>query len=130
MQSHGNVPTTWYIQQLQDFLGFVNFYRHGVACILKPMRDVLQSGQVVDRPVSWSPVMHQAFQVATPAMAAAVPLVHPIAGPACRSVVRWPKFRPKRSKGAGEKKVGWKYLWPKFGRTLPKVAEKGPKKIF
>jgi hypothetical protein len=46
------------------------------------------------------------------------------------SVARWPKFRPKSSIGAGTKRVGRKNSWQNFGRILPKVAEKGPKKIF
>jgi hypothetical protein len=47
----------------------------------------------------------------------------------CSSVVRWPKFRPKSSKEAGENKVGRKNLCSNFGRILPKVAEKGPRKF-
>jgi hypothetical protein len=35
-------------------------------------------------------------------------------------VARWPKFQPKSSKGAGEKNVSWKNLWPNFGRILAK----------
>jgi hypothetical protein len=46
------------------------------------------------------------------------------------SVARWPKFRPKSSKGAGKKRVGRKSSWPNSGRFLPKVAVKGPKNIF
>jgi hypothetical protein len=44
------------------------------------------------------------------------------------SVARWPKFQPKSSKGAGEKK---KKSWlEEFGSELwPNFAEKGPKKI-
>jgi hypothetical protein len=50
------------------------------------------------------------------------------------SVARWRKFRPKSSKGAGNKK-SWPEefmaeFWPNFGRILAKVVEKGPKKIF
>jgi hypothetical protein len=45
------------------------------------------------------------------------------------SVARWPKFRQKAQKERG-KKVGRKNLWPNVGQILPKVAEKGPKKIF
>jgi hypothetical protein len=36
----------------------------------------------------------------------------------------------KAQKGLGKKKVGRKNLWSNLGRILPKVAEKGPKKIF
>jgi hypothetical protein len=36
----------------------------------------------------------------------------------------------KAQKGPEKKKVGRKNLWPNFGRILPKVAEKGPKKFF
>jgi hypothetical protein len=35
----------------------------------------------------------------------------------------------KAQKGPGKKKVGWKNLRSNIGRILPKVAEKGPKKI-
>jgi hypothetical protein len=50
------------------------------------------------------------------------------------SVARWPKFRPKRSKGAVEK-LSWPEefmaeFWPNFGRILPKVAEKGAEEYF
>jgi hypothetical protein len=43
------------------------------------------------------------------------------------SVARWPKFRPKSSKGAGEKKI-WPEefmaeLWPNFVKSGRKVAE-------
>jgi hypothetical protein len=40
------------------------------------------------------------------------------------------KFGQKAQKGPGKNKVGRKNLWPNFGRILPKVAEKGQKKIF
>ncbi len=46
-----------------------------------------------------------------------------VGGWAAANVAKWPKFQPKSSKGAGEKKVSWKNLWPYF-------AEKGPKKFF
>jgi hypothetical protein len=36
----------------------------------------------------------------------------------------------KAQKGPGKKRVGRKNSWPNFGRILPKVAEKGLKKIF
>jgi hypothetical protein len=42
------------------------------------------------------------------------------------SIARWPKFRPKSSKGAGEKKLAGRFC----DRILPEVAEKGPKNIF
>ncbi len=50
------------------------------------------------------------------------PLAHP-----ANSVARWPKFRPKSSKGAGEKKI-WPEefmaeLWPNFVKTGRKGAE-------
>jgi hypothetical protein len=35
----------------------------------------------------------------------------------------------KAQKGPEKKKVGRKNFWPTFGRILPKVAEKGPKKF-
>jgi hypothetical protein len=39
-------------------------------------------------------------------------------------------FGQKAQKGPGKNKVGRKNLWPNFGQILPKVAEKGQKKIF
>jgi hypothetical protein len=39
-------------------------------------------------------------------------------------------FCQKAQRGPEKIKVGRKNLWPNFGRMLPKVAEKGPKKIF
>jgi hypothetical protein len=40
-----------------------------------------------------------------------------------------PKFRPKSSKGAGEK--SWlEEVMANFGQILPEVEQKGPKKIF
>jgi hypothetical protein len=43
------------------------------------------------------------------------------------SIARWPKFRPKSSKGAGEKKC-----WPEelVAEFWPKFAEKRAKKFF
>ncbi len=46
------------------------------------------------------------------------------------SVAKWPKFRPRSSKGPRKNIVGRKNLWTNFGRILPKVAKKGPKNIF
>ena len=46
------------------------------------------------------------------------------------SAARWPISRPKSSRGAGKKLLAGKILWPKFGRILSQVAEKGPKFFF
>jgi hypothetical protein len=45
----------------------------------------------------------------------------------CCQVAEIPAKKLKKGRG---KKVGRKNSWPKFGRMLPKVAEKGPNKIF
>ncbi len=45
-------------------------------------------------------------------------------GWAAASVARWLKFRPKSSKGAGEKKVGWKNLWLNFGQILQRRGQR------
>ncbi len=37
-----------------------------------------------------------------------------VGGWAATSIARWPKFQPKSSKGAGEKKVGWKNFVAEF----------------
>jgi hypothetical protein len=39
-------------------------------------------------------------------------------------------FGQKAQKGPEKNKVGRKNLSPKFGQSLPKVAEKGPENIF
>jgi hypothetical protein len=73
--------------------------------------------------------MHQAFQAATQAMAAAVSLVHPIAGPACRVLQGGRNSGQNAQKGPGKKSWPKEFVaevWPNF----TKVAEKGPKKIF
>ena len=68
-------PTT--IQQLQRFLGMLNFYRRflpGIAGILRPLTDCLVGNPKL---LSWSSLHLQAFDKAKAALTAAVPLHHP-----------------------------------------------------
>ncbi len=46
------------------------------------------------------------------------------------SVARWQKFRPKSSKGAAEKKVGRKNLWPNFWLNFTKKWQKRGRRKF
>jgi hypothetical protein len=46
-----------------------------------------------------------------------------VGGWAAAGVARWPKFWPKSSKGAGEKKVGRKNLWPKIDQTFSIIGQ-------
>jgi RNase H-like domain found in reverse transcriptase/Reverse transcriptase (RNA-dependent DNA polymerase) len=62
------------IQQVQRFLGLVNFYRRflpGIAAILKPLKDSLQGSP---KKLAWSEACGTAFQAA---IIKAVPLAHP-----------------------------------------------------
>jgi len=68
-------PST--IQQLQRFLGLLNFYRRflpGIAKVLKPLTDSLAGNP---RHLQWTEHHQQAFEAAKAALAAAVPLSHP-----------------------------------------------------
>ena len=65
------------IQQLQRFLGMLNFYWRflpGIAGILKPLTNCLVGNPKL---LSWSSLHLQAFNKAKAALAAAVPLHHP-----------------------------------------------------
>ena len=68
-------PTT--IQQLQRFLGLLNFYCRflpGIAGVLKPLTDSLAGSP---KELLWSDAHSEAFKQAKAALPAAVPLHHP-----------------------------------------------------
>ena len=65
-------------QQLQSFLGMVNFYRRfiaGAAGILKPVTDALKGDKKAA--LVWAPPLQAAFQAAKAALAASVQLAFP-----------------------------------------------------
>ncbi len=65
------------MNQLQQFLGIVNFYRRflpGIARTLQPLTDALKG---TPKTLAWPPAVAAAFGAAKAALAAAVPLVHP-----------------------------------------------------
>ena len=72
-----NFPPPTNIQQLQRFLGLLNFYRRflpGIAGTLKPLTDSLAGSP---KSLQWSQQHLEAFNKAKAALAAAVPLHHP-----------------------------------------------------
>lgn len=72
-------PST--VQELQSFLGMVNFYRRfirGAAGILKPLTDSL-SGLSKSATLAWSSAMQAAFVTCKESLAAATVLSHPAA---------------------------------------------------
>ena len=72
-----NFPPPTTVQQLQRFLGLLNFYRRflpGIAKVLKPLTDSLAGSPKV---LQWSTLHAAAFTQAKAALAAAVPLHHP-----------------------------------------------------
>ncbi len=46
-----------------------------------------------------------------------------VGGWVAASVARWPEFRPKSSKGAGEKKLTGRICGPKLAKHFPELAE-------
>ncbi len=46
-----------------------------------------------------------------------------VGGRAAASVARWPKFWPKSSKGAGEKKLARRICGRKLAKHFPELAE-------
>jgi hypothetical protein len=78
---HHPPPTN--IQQLQAFLGLVNFYRRfvkGAAGLLKPLTDCLRGGKSGKEPVVQSKEFLAAIGATKPAVAEATLLAHPING--------------------------------------------------
>ena len=69
------------VQQLQTYLGMVNFYRRflrGAAQVLKPLTDILKGG--AKGKLEWSDCMRGAFTASKAAMVNAAELVHPEEG--------------------------------------------------
>lgn len=69
-------PST--VKELQRFLGLINFYRRflpGIAGILRPLTDALAGKP---RCLQWTTERELAFRQAKEALAAAVPLAHPL----------------------------------------------------
>jgi cleavage and polyadenylation specificity factor subunit 1 len=78
-----NHPPPTNIQQLQAFLGLVNFYRRfvkGAARLLKPLTDCLLGGKSSKDPVDQSAEFLVAVEAAKQAVAEAALLAHPING--------------------------------------------------
>jgi len=72
-----NFPAPTTLQQLQRFLGLINFYRRflpGIAGKLKPLTDALAGNP---KQLCWSTDQQTAFEAAKAALIAAVPLHHP-----------------------------------------------------
>ncbi len=68
------------IQELQGFLGMVNFYRRflpGAAAFLLPLTDHLRGGKKGSTSVTWSQGMEEAFVTAKEALGKAAALSHP-----------------------------------------------------
>ena len=66
------------VQQLQTFMGMVNFYRRfirGAVQILKPLTDALCGGKLAT--LQWSKEMEAAFQESKRALFSAAELAHP-----------------------------------------------------
>ena len=73
-----NFPAPTCIKSLQRYLGLINFYRRflpAIAATLKPLTHAL-AGNPKD--LTWTPTMQHAFDAAKSALAAAVPLQHPL----------------------------------------------------
>ena len=71
-------PAPTSVQQLQTYLGMVNFYRRfikGAARILKPLTDALRGGKLAK--LQWSQEMEAAFKESKAALSAAAELAHP-----------------------------------------------------
>ncbi len=78
-----NHPPPTNIQQLQAFLGLVNFYHRfvkGAAKLLKPLSNCLRGGKSSKDPVDQSAEFLAAIEAAKQAVAEAALLAHPISG--------------------------------------------------
>jgi RNase H-like domain found in reverse transcriptase/Reverse transcriptase (RNA-dependent DNA polymerase)/Integrase zinc binding domain/Integrase core domain len=76
-----NYPQPKTVQQLQTYLGMVNFYRkffRGAAAVLRPLTEALRGGQ--HAAISWTAEMAAAFQASKEALMAATELAHPQPG--------------------------------------------------
>jgi cleavage and polyadenylation specificity factor subunit 1 len=68
------------VQQLQGFLGLLNFYRKFIpaaAAVVRPLTDALRGGRSGKQRVQWTTAMDAAFKAAKAALQAATLLEHP-----------------------------------------------------
>jgi cleavage and polyadenylation specificity factor subunit 1 len=76
-----NHPQPKTVQQLQTYLGMVNFYRRffkSAAAVLRPLTEALRGGQKAD--LSWTAEMQTAFEQSKLALCRAAELAHPLPG--------------------------------------------------
>ena len=80
IQTH---PRPGSLQELQGFLGTVNFYRRflpAAAKLLRPLTDALRGGKAAKEQIQWTAEMEQAFSATKQALAKAALLAHPTPG--------------------------------------------------
>jgi hypothetical protein len=76
-------PRPGSLQELQGFLGTVNFYRRflpAAAKLLRPLTDALRGGKEARERIEWTAEMEEAFSATKQALAKAALLAHPIPG--------------------------------------------------
>ena len=76
-----NYPAPTTVRELQQFLGVINFYRKFIpaaASILCPLTNSLKGSPSGSTPLTWSPVMQEAFSAAKTALSTATSLAHPV----------------------------------------------------
>jgi hypothetical protein len=76
-------PRPGSLQELQGFLGTVNFYRRflpAAAKLLRPLTDALRGGKAAREQIEWSAEMEEAFSATKHALAKAALLAHPSPG--------------------------------------------------
>ena len=76
-------PRPGSLQELQGFLGTVNFYRRflpAAAKLLRPLTDALRGGKAAKERIEWTAKMEEAFSATKQALAKAALLAHPTPG--------------------------------------------------
>jgi hypothetical protein len=76
-------PRPGSLQELQGFLGTVNFYRRFLPAapkLLRPLTDALRGGKAAKERIEWTAEMEEAFSATKQALAKAALLAHPTPG--------------------------------------------------